>query len=209
MNAKKVVIILGSIIFVTFGALVSYTFFFQPKKNPLIAKSILRYRARIVLETLKNKDMNMLAQYVHPEKGVRFSPYAYVELQKENDMPANLVFTAEQIKNFFSIKEPSVWGIYDGSGEPMEFVPGEYYEAFVYDHDYMNAPQVGYNEIIGQGNTTNNSFEVYPEAIIVEYHFPGFDKQFDGMDWASLRLVFEKFKGTWWLVGVIHAGWTI
>jgi len=29
------------------------------------------------------------------------------------------------------------------------------------------------------------------------------------MDWASLRLVFEKFKGTWWLVGVIHAGWTI
>ncbi len=186
-----------------------YLYFFQVKKLPFIAKLIIKSKAQAVLQALKNKDMNKLAQYVHPEKGVRFSPYAFVEVAAENDMPANLVFNQEQIKTFLTLNESSVWGTYDGSGEPMEFTPPDYYEAFVYDHDYLKAPKVGYNDIVGRGNTANNSFKVYPGAIIVEYHFPGFDKKFEGMDWASLRLVFEKFKGTWWLVGVIHAGWTI
>jgi len=213
---RKYTILLGSILLVLFVVLVSYTFFFQHNKNPFIAKVIIKSKAHAVLKTLKNQDMNRLAEFVHPEKGVRFSPYAYVELKSENDMSAdldlaqeNLVFTQEQIKNFFSIKESFVWGTYDGSGEPMEFTPPDYYEAFVYDHDYLTAPQLGYNKIIGHGNTKNNSFKVYPGAIIVECHFPGFDDKFGGMDWASLRLVFEKFKGTWWLVGIIHAGWTI
>ena len=46
-------------------------------------------------------------------------------------------------------------------------------------------------------------------AMVVEYHFPGFDPQYGGLDWASLRLVFQEFEGRWVLVGIIHDEWTI
>jgi hypothetical protein len=43
----------------------------------------------------------------------------------------------------------------------------------------------------------------------VEYHFSGFDKKFEGMDWASLKLVFENSNNEWYLVGIVHDQWTI
>jgi len=43
----------------------------------------------------------------------------------------------------------------------------------------------------------------------VEYHFPGFDKKYEGMDWASLRLVLIEAKDGWKLVGIVHDQWTI
>jgi len=54
-----------------------------------------------------------------------------------------------------------------------------------------------------------NQFEVYENPIIVEYYFPGFKAKFGGMDWKSLRLVFEKYKDNWKLRGIIHNQWTI
>jgi hypothetical protein len=44
--------------------------------------------------------------------------------------------------------------------------------------------------------------------MIVEYYFPGFDLQLQGMDWRSLRLVFTLYDNTWYLVGIIHDQWT-
>jgi len=43
----------------------------------------------------------------------------------------------------------------------------------------------------------------------VEYHFPGIDPQYGGLDWRSLRLVFQQSGGEWYLVGIIHDQWTI
>ena len=34
-------------------------------------------------------------------------------------------------------------------------------------------------------------------------------RDFDGMDWKSLRLVFQEKDNIWYLVGIIHDGWTI
>ena len=54
-----------------------------------------------------------------------------------------------------------------------------------------------------------NQFEVYDNPIIVEYYFPGFNPEYEGMDWKSLRLVFEQYEDNWYLVGIIHNQWTI
>ena len=47
----------------------------------------------------------------------------------------------------------------------------------------------------------------------MEAHFPGFDKKFGGMDWESLRLVFEEVAtdggSELMLVGIVHDEWTI
>jgi hypothetical protein len=54
-----------------------------------------------------------------------------------------------------------------------------------------------------------NQFEVYEKAIIVEYYFSGIEPQYEGLDWQSLRLVFQENEGSWCLVGIIHNQWTI
>ncbi|AZV43291.1 hypothetical protein BAOM_2682 [Peribacillus asahii] len=68
--------------------------------------------------------------------------------------------------------------------------------------------KVGYNQTIGKGNTVNNIRKVYPNSIVVEYYFGG-TKKYSGMDWSSLKLVYEKKGSTWYLVGIVHDEWTI
>jgi len=166
-------------------------------------KSIIEKRSTNVLTAIKNYDLEKLASAVHPDKGVRFSPYGYVDVDKD------LVFTAEKVKKLATDSTLYHWGYYDGSGEPIRLKFSDYYKKFIYDVDFLNAEQVGYNKTLGHGNSLNNSFEVYKNSIIVEYYFSGFDPQYGGMDWRSLRLVFEKKGDIWYLVGIIHDQWTI
>ena len=54
-----------------------------------------------------------------------------------------------------------------------------------------------------------NQFQIHDNPIVVEYYFSGFNPLNAGMDWVSLRLVFEAFAGQWKLVGIIHNQWTV
>jgi hypothetical protein len=166
-------------------------------------KKIIRDRTHEAILAIKNKDTKKLSNLVHPDKGICFSPYSNVELKN------NLVFPASQVLNFLQDKKVYTWGIYDGSGLAINLTSAEYYNKFIYDVDFVNAPEISYNRIIGKGSTTNNAFEVYPNTIIVEYHFSGFDPKYEGMDWRSLRLVFEEKDTVWYLIGIIHDQWTI
>lgn len=159
-------------------------------------------RAGEIMWALKQKDMARLSRLVHPEKGVRFSPYTYV---RDED----LVFQADDIKDLMS--NPSVyrWGRFDGSGLPITKTFGYYFKRFVYDADFIRPQAVGADTVIGRGNTINNIPEFYPEAIFIEYHFEGMDPKLGGMDWRSLRLVLETHQRNWYLVGIVHDEWTI
>ena len=101
------------------------------------------------------------------------------------------------------------WGLYDGSGEPIELSFMDYYETFVYDVDFLNPEVIGINTLIGMGNTYVNISEVYPNAEFVELHFNGIDPQYEGIDWRSLYLIFEKVDSTWKLIAITHGQWTI
>ena len=114
------------------------------------------------LKALRDRDMEWLSSIVHPDKKLRFSPYTYV------DPDNSLVFTGEEIKTLMESKKVYTWGAYDGSGEPIQLTFREYLNAFVYDQDFLNTEQVGYNRFIGQGNTINNLFEAYPEGKLLE-----------------------------------------
>ncbi|NMA84729.1 MAG: hypothetical protein GX962_12815 [Epulopiscium sp.] len=165
--------------------------------NPLLLYS------QEVIEALKNKDIGAIQKMIHPTKGVRFSPYSYIDV--END----LVFSAEEFGTLFTSATPLTFGAYDGSGEPITVSFKEYYDRFVYDVDFADAEMIGRNVSIGKGNTVNNIEEAYPEAAFVEYYFSGFNPEYAGIDWRSLRLVFEEEQGKYYLVGVIHDEWTI
>ncbi|NBI27446.1 hypothetical protein [Chengkuizengella marina] len=174
------------------------------EENPeLSTKEIVLNKANEVVLLLQAKNMSQLSSYVHPNKGVRFSPYLYV------DVISDLVFNTDQINGFLTDKNVYTWGFYDGTGDSIELTPAEYFNDFVYSADFANSEEVSYNETLAEGNMIQNQFEVYPNANIVEYYFSGFDPQYEGMDWQSLNLVFEEYNGDWFLVGIIKGAWTI
>ena len=156
-----------------------------------------------VTQLLEAQNFEALEAWIHPEKGVRFSPYGYVDLEKD------LVIEKGQLT--IKSKDTKVynWGLYDGSGEPIELSFMDYYETFVYDVDFLNPEVIGINTLIGMGNTYVNISEVYPNAEFVELHFNGIDPQYEGIDWRSLYLIFEKVDSTWKLIAITHGQWTI
>jgi hypothetical protein len=154
-----------------------------------------------VITLLKQKKFNSLSEMIHPEKGLRFSPYAFVSKKDP-------VFMFMDSAGFAGGTEKYSWGNYDGSGMPIKLSLSEYFKKFIFDKDYSNAPVVKENEFTGSGNTKNNTREFYPKAETVDFHFPGTEKS-NNMDWSTLRLVFEKEGNNYFLVGIIHDQWTI
>lgn len=174
--------------------------------NSKEAERIIARRASQVIMALKSRNVATLSLFVHPRKGLRFSPYHSVNLAKAGD----LVFTRSQIRSLRASKKRYLWGEEDGSGDPIRLTFAAYHRRFIYDHDYSRAKQVTYNsDTLSSGNLINNIRESYPSAIIVEYHFSGFEEKYGGMDWTSLWLVFEKQENEWYLVGIAHGEWTI
>jgi hypothetical protein len=170
---------------------------------PESAKEAISDVSDKVITAISMKDMNALADYVHPDKGVRFTPYTNVNKEKD------IIFNQEDIKNFFDNQTVYLWGNYDGSGYEISLTSSQYYDEFIYTSDFLNAEKVGYNEVLSYGNSLENQFEVYEEAIVVEYYFSGFNADYAGLDWQSLRLVYEQYNNEWRLVGIIHNQWTI
>jgi len=156
-----------------------------------------------VVQLLSDEDMSGISTYVHPTEGVRFSPYGNVSVSSDK------VFTATQVAGLMTDSQVYTWGNYDGSGEPIDLNFADYFEEFVYDEDYENPHIIGNNVVIRQGNSMINIDSAYPNGEFAEFHFTGFDPQYEGIDWSSLRLVFEEDNGNWFLVGIIHDQWTI
>jgi len=171
--------------------------------KPEIAEKVIKETSDKLINAISTKDVETILEYVHPVKGVRFTPYTNVSVEKD------VVFNIEKIKEFFNDQEVYLWGYYDGRGNEIYLTPTNYYEEFLYTEDFINAEEIGYNEVLSSGNSAENQFEVYENAIVVEYYFSGFNPEFGGADWKSIRLVFEEYEGSWKLVGIINNQWTI
>jgi hypothetical protein len=173
------------------------------KSNAVPSSNNLISTAMDIMKLIKEKDMNALSQYVHPTAGVRFTPYFNVNTQIDK------VFSASQVVGLMQDSQVLNWGNYDGSGAPIDLKFSDYYDKFVYDKDFVNPEIIGNNVAIGSGNIVDNVTAAYPNGQFIEFHFSQFDPQYEGADWESLRLVFEEYNDTWYLVGIIHGQWTI
>lgn len=159
--------------------------------------------ARRIIELLRERRIESLADVVHPELGLRLAPYAHLS---EDDV----ILSAGQLLNAWRGERVIRWGRYDGSGEPIELSLPDYFEEFVYDADFA-AGRVGVNRRLGRGNTVSNLEQVYPEAEFVEFHRAG-SERYAGLDWRSLRLVLRarpRPEEGWWLLALVHDQWTI
>ncbi|TKC12691.1 hypothetical protein FA048_03470 [Pedobacter polaris] len=162
----------------------------------------IKATGRQVLVFLKENNFQELSKYFS-SMGVRFSPYGFIDTAKSKKL------TPEDFLESIGKKWVLTWGNFDGTGDPIKLTIPAYLKKFVYNADYLNAEAVGYDAIMKQGNSRNNIKELYPRHHFIDYHFSGFDQKNQGMDWTSLRLVFEKEDGQYFLTAIIHDQWTI
>ncbi|TAA72802.1 S-layer homology domain-containing protein [Planococcus salinarum] len=163
-------------------------------------KAELLNTANDILAELQAEDFADVAAYVSSSEGLTFCPYA------GGCVPADAVtFTKAQLPGFMSDTTDYLWGYEDGSGFEINLTPAEYYDEYLMDAPYTAKEHYGRNS----PTATEFIHQAYPDATIVEYYYPGTD-EFDGLDWQSLNMVFEKnSNGDWVLVAIINDRWTI
>lgn len=173
--------------------------------SPAEAQRLTASKARQIMLALKNRDMRKLSVFVHPTRGVRFSPYVSVDLKTDR------VLYPGQLVTLYRSGRKLTWGEADGSGDHIVMTFREYLRRFVYRQDLLKVNEVSYNPPYrqGPGTSINNLLEVYPRAILVIYSHEGITApQGGGMDWQQLWLVFEKIGREWYLVGIVNNEWT-
>lgn len=155
-----------------------------------------------VIIALQNSDFITLANFVG-QQWLRFSPYEYI------NTGTDIILTSGEVYHALAFSRTFTWWTYDGSGEPIDLWIGQYFQKFVYDVDFAQAPEIYVNQKFERGNTINNIFDVYSGKSIIDYHFPQIDPQYEGIDRRSLYLVFDQIDGQWYLIGIVHGAWTI
>jgi hypothetical protein len=160
--------------------------------------------SRMILGLLKEKAYRDLAEHIHPDEGILFAPYGYIDTTLNRKFSRASFLAMLNDGGTLRIN----WGKYDGSGLPMELTWDEYASRFIYNADFLQAPQFTINGLKSSGNSVNNIDSIFTGHHYTESFFPGFEEKYAGLDWTSLRLVFKAKEGKLYLVGIVHDQWT-
>ncbi|GEN76506.1 hypothetical protein [Chryseobacterium hagamense] len=173
----------------------------QGRSLVMAKETALKAANEAVLQALHDKNYKRFAEFIHPEKGVRFSMYAFVSPESDK------LFSKSDFIKYQPTKTIFTWGASDGSGDLYKSTVTDYLIKWVYAKDFATG-QVSINEFQGRGNSLNNLRDVYPKADFTENFVKGSGEDTE-MDWDCLRLVFEQLNGKYYLVGVVNDQWTI
>lgn len=173
-------------------------------------KDIIGDQAKEVVNLLYTEDIKTLdAKYIDPQKGLLV------------DQREFLTATARPhpIEELYAKNTPFEWS---GKGENNQtevigfkdflnklLYPELYTEKDGnYRVDFRNTSKITYNTPAKTSNDYFNLYELYPDALFVDYYVEG---EFNpDMNYATLRLAFEKDQqGEWRLVVLTHVVWTI
>lgn len=156
----------------------------------------------VMIEALDERDMESVASYVHPEKGLLFSPYVYVK----DDA---VVLDENEVASMMESDEIYEWGTYDGKGTPIELTPADYFDEFMEMEPFLEPDDILIDDLQDRGNTLNNIDEVFPNAQVIEYYNDG-SEEYAGIDWSSIVFVYETdAAGSLQLLAIIRDMWTI
>lgn len=177
----------------------------QPDQTPTIAETPkeeqLVAAGKEVLKAMTAKDFSMLATLTSSE-GLSLNEIPNLDFSVSN-LPQS------QISQIPTDTETFMWGYTDGKGDEIELTRKEYFEKYLFNHDYLNAPVVAVNETLGRGNSLNTIIADSGERNFVAFHFAGFNPTYEGMDWTTLYLVFDLEGGKYKLRGIAKDNWTI
>ncbi len=94
-----------------------------------VDSATLVQRAKEILQFAAKKEYAKIADYIHPTKGIRFSPYTYVDTAEHKHFTA-AEFREQVEKN---AKKKVLWGTSDPLGEDILLTVEGYFKEFGYD----------------------------------------------------------------------------
>lgn len=152
------------------------------------------------LETaVANQDGALLAQLIHPDRGLRIRHAWWNPEVKITQTDAHQIFTSSASFD---------WGIQDGSGHS---IIGPFSQDILplLQEDLLLATETGCDEIIHGGTA---GFVRLPDGYdAVHYyslHRPGTD-EFAGMNWGTWVVGIEQWQGEYYLSFLVHFQWEI
>ena len=167
-----------------------------------MSQQTLKQQALRIQRALANSDFSRITNDIHPTRGVRFSMYAYVHLDKDK------VFSREQYAQYLNqSKIRFTWGELDGVGEALVVPLPEYLNTWINAKKFNDA-RIKINEFESRGNMINDVKDIYPKSDVVDFYYKG-TTEYDGMDWRGMRLVFDEYQGRRYLVAIINDQWTV
>ena len=174
----------------------------KPSVKPQASQQTLTQQALDIQQALAGKDYASIINDIHPTRGVRFSMYAYVHLDKDK------VFSREQFAQYLNqSKVRFTWGELDGVGEALIVPLPEYLDTWI-EAEKFDTARITANTFESRGNMINNVNEAYPNSDVVDFYYKGSD-EYDGIDWRGMRLVFDDYQGKRYLVGIVNDRWTV
>ncbi|WP_027377140.1 hypothetical protein [Kaistella palustris] len=154
-----------------------------------------------LLKSLEDKNYSDFANFIHPKKGVTFSMYGHVDPERSKH------FTKEEFTQYLPTHTKFTWGEKDGTGELLVLSIKDYFDEWIYRANFATG-EYALNTYKGEGNSSKNIREIFPNADFTENYVAG-SQASSGMDWKSLRFVFEQFEGQYYLIAVVNDQWTI
>ncbi len=169
-------------------------------KKPVVEEEIL-VTAKLVLSALRTRDYQRLEELTSPN-GLTLNLNPNLDLRtihaKKDDVSELKTATATYL-----------FGYTDGKGDPINMTTAQFIDRWIYTHDYEKAPQVGVNKILGQGNSLNSIIEDVSPREFVAFHYPEIDPKYEGMDWTTIYLIFDKAGSQYKLRAIAKDNWTI
>jgi hypothetical protein len=153
------------------------------------AKDVAKRVARLIT----NKDINTLKRLIHPTKGLLLTNnVTFAKINKH--------FTRATFERFYNSKQKLYWGETEGRGDKV------YLSLKSYLQKLTRAKNI--TKII---NKDAKSF-YFPDAKnTVAYELKWIDKnsKTKDYDWLGLVVVMQKYRGKYYIVGLLHNRWTI
>jgi hypothetical protein len=156
------------------------------------------------IAAFKAKDMRRIARLAHPTRGVRFTPFSFVEVGRD------VVLTRADLEKAMTDPKVRNWGMMGESDDSIEMTFAQYHARFIYDADFARLGRASGKGPHPQQRSTDN-LEVlndvirktYPQGRVFEFHQPS--RNDSVADWRVLRLVCQEQAGRFYLAGVIHS----
>lgn len=159
-----------------------------PKAPPTVLEL-----AQTIVARLAAKDLAAVAPHVHPTKGLALLPFA-APMDRPRTIPAAELAAAR------ADTKTHAWGTHLASGERINLTFAAYYDDFVYDAPFVD---VAPSPPKAAKDVNRVLAGLFGEATSIEFRVPG-TEEFGGMNWQSLRLLFEKVEGAPKLVALVH-----